>query len=320
MPGTIPILDISALGATDLAARRAAAALLGEACRGPGFFLVTGHGIAPALVDGLFGAARALFALPEAEKAALSIRHSPHNRGYVALEEEQLDPSRPADRKEAFNIGLDLSPDHPEVLAGVPFRGPNLWPRDLPGFRESVLAYFDAAWALGRRLHRGFALDLGVEEEFFEGRLDRPLATLRLLRYPAAAGAGAPLGAGEHTDYGNVTVLATSGVPGLEVRRRGGGWEEVPPVPGALVCNIGDCLMRWTNDVYASTPHRVRAPAEERLSAAFFLDPNPDAVVEALPGCTGPGNPPRYPPVTGADYLRERLDATYAHRRADHSA
>ena len=81
--------------------------------------------------------------------------------------------------------------------------------------------------------------------------------------------------------------------------------------------NIGDCLMRWTNDTYESTPHRVihKAP-RERMSIAFFLDPNPDAVVEALPSCTGPGRPALYPPISGEDYLRERLDATYAHRRA----
>jgi isopenicillin N synthase-like dioxygenase len=317
MAETVPLIDVAGLRSGDPAARREVAAALGAACRGPGFFLVTGHGIPPGVTGGLFAAARGFFAQDQAAKEALSIRLSPHNRGYVALDEEQLDPSRPADRKEAFNVGLDLPPDHPEVLAGAPFRGVNLWPDAPPGFRDAVMAHFDAAWALGRLLHRGFALDLGLEETFFEDKLDRPLATLRILRYPAATGAAAPLGAGEHTDYGNVTVLATDGVPGLEVRRRGGGWEEVPHVPGAFVCNIGDCLMRWTNGAYASTPHRVRAPAAERYSAAFFLDPNPDAVVEVLPGCTGPGNPARWPPVTGAAYLRERLDATYAHRRAE---
>jgi isopenicillin N synthase-like dioxygenase len=311
----VPVLDVSGLSSADPADRRRVAAALGAACRGPGFFLVTGHGIPPATIAAMFGAARAFFARPQPEKEALSIRRSPHNRGYVALDEEQLDPGKPADRKEAFNIGLDLAPDDPEVLAGKPFRGVNLWP-GLPGFRAAMLAHFDAAWALGRLLHRGFALDLGLEEGWFEDKLDRPIATLRVLHYPAAAAPDAPLGAGAHTDYGNVTVLATDGVPGLEVRRRNGGWEEVPNLPGAFVCNIGDCLMRWTNGVYASTPHRVRAPAAERYSAAFFLDPNPDAVVAALPSCTGPDNPPRWPPITGADYLREKLDATYAHRRA----
>jgi isopenicillin N synthase-like dioxygenase len=312
---TVPLIDVAGLRSRDPAARRGVAAELGAACREAGFFLVTGHGIAPEVTAGLFAAARAFFAQPQGEKDLLSIRRSPHNRGYVGLEEEQLDPTRPADRKEAFNVGLDLAPDDPEVLAGAPFRGVNLWPAALPGFRAAVMAHFDAAWALGRLLHRGFALDLGLDEAFFEDKLDRPLATLRILRYPASDGADTPLGAGEHTDYGNVTVLATDGVPGLEVKRRGGGWQEVPHHPGAFVCNIGDCLMRWTNGVYASTPHCVRAPAAERFSAAFFLDPNPDAVVEVLPGCAGPGNPPRWPPVTGAAYLRERLDATYAHRR-----
>ncbi|MGX9966026.1 isopenicillin N synthase family dioxygenase [Roseomonas sp. F4] len=316
MSGTVPVIDVSALRALDPVRRHAVAAELGAACRGAGFFLVTGHGIPESTTAGLFGAARALFALPNAEKQAMSIRRSPHNRGYVGLSEEQLDPTKPADRKEAFNIGLDLAADDPEVIAQKPFRGVNLWPEGAPELRTAIMAHFDAAWALGRLLHRGFALDLGIEEDFFEDKLDRPLATLRLLHYPAGGGGDAALGAGEHTDYGNVTVLATDGVAGLEVKRRGGGWEEVPQVAGAFVCNIGDCLMRWTNDVYVSTPHRVRAPAAERYSAAFFLDPNPDTLVTVLPGCTGPGQPARYPPVTGADYLREKLDATYAHRRA----
>ncbi|WP_439595790.1 isopenicillin N synthase family dioxygenase [Falsiroseomonas sp.] len=315
MPDTVPIIDVAGLREADSSARRAVAAELGAACRGAGFFLVTGHGIPEAVTQGLFGAARALFALPDAAKQAVSIRRSPHNRGYVGLSEEQLDPTKPADRKEAFNVGLDLAPDDPEVLAGMPFRGVNLWPEGAPELRAAILAHFDAAWALGRLLHRGFALDLGTAEDFFEDKLDRPLATLRLLHYPAGQAGDATLGAGEHTDYGNVTVLATDGVAGLEVKHRSGGWEEVPQVPGAFVCNIGDCLMRWTNDVYVSTPHRVRAPAAERYSAAFFLDPNPDTLVAVLPGCTGPGNPARYPPVTGADYLRQKLDATYAHRR-----
>ena len=99
----------------------------------------------------------------------------------------------------------------------------------------------------------------------------------------------------------------TDGVAGLQVKPRSGGWIDVPHLPGAYVVNIGDCLMRWTNDIYVSTPHRVLAPARVRRSIAFFLDPNPDSVIAALPG-TGTA---KYPPVTGADYLRARLDATY---------
>jgi isopenicillin N synthase-like dioxygenase len=310
---SIPTIDLTGLGTSPESDRRIARDI-GAAARGIGFFCVTGHGVPDALASGMFGAMRAFFALPAAEKQTLSIRHSPHNRGYVGLSEEALDPTKGADFKEAFNIGLDLPADHPDVLAGKPFRGVNLWPRD-NAFRDTALAYFNSVWDLGVRLHRPIALDLGLPPEWFDAALDAPLATLRLLRYPPAVTGGEQSGAGEHTDYGNITLLMTDDAGGLEVKTRDGRWLPVPQIAGAFIINIGDCLMRWTNDVYASTPHRVthRSP-RERLSLAFFLDPNPDAVIAALPTCISSDNPARYPATTGAAYLKERLDATYAHR------
>lgn len=309
----IPIIDVSPLFGDDADALAGTAAALGRACRGTGFCYVTGHAVRPELVEAAFAAARTFFALPAAAKDALSIRRSPHNRGYAGLGTEQLDPTAAVDRKEAFNVGWDLAPDDPEVVAGRPFRGVNAWP-DLPGWRETMLAYFDACQATGQAMHRGFARDLGLPLDFFERKLDRPMASLRLLHYPAAVpgvAAAEGIGAGAHTDYGNITLLAVDGEPGLEIRRRDGRWIEAPTVPDALVCNIGDLLMRWTNDVYVSTPHRVRVPRRERYSIAYFLDPNPEAEVAVLPACTGPGAPARYPPILAADYLRQRLDATY---------
>jgi len=245
------------------------------------------------------------FAQPAEAKRQLAIGVHGHNRGYVSLGTESLDEKAAPDLKEAFNL----------IWTDEATRPANVWPA-LPGWRERVQAYFDALYGVGRRLHAAFALDLGLPEDFFADRIDRPQATLRLLHYPAAFSAGAPAGqagAGTHTDYGNVTLLATDGVAGLQVRRRDGGWIDVPPLPGAFVCNIGDCLMRWSNDVYVSTPHRVLPPRQERYSIAFFLDPNPDALVSALPGCLRPGEAPKYPPVTAAEYLRQRFAATYGH-------
>jgi isopenicillin N synthase-like dioxygenase len=304
----IPNINLAALDDHALAGE------IGAAARGIGFFTIVGHGVPNNVIEGMFSAAKAFFQKPAAEKQALSIHHSPHNRGYVGLFEEALDPAKGADFKEAFNIGLDLPSDHPEVLAGKPFRGVNLWPAGA-AFREIALAYFNAVWRLGVRMHRPIALDLGLRPDWFETSLDAPLATLRLLRYPPAAPGSATSGAGEHTDYGNITILMTDDAGGLEVKTRDGRWIAVPHVPGAFIINIGDCLMRWTNDVYASTPHRVthRSP-RERLSLAFFLDPNPDAVIAALPTCISKDNPAHYPAITGAAYLKERLDATYAHR------
>ena len=313
MTESLPIIDLTPCHGGDQAALAALAKAVGRAAREVGFFYLTGHDIDRAFIAHVFAAAALFFALPPEAKDKLSIRRSPHNRGYVAIKGESLDPSKPADLKEAFNIGLDLPAKDPRVLAGEPFRGVNLWP-DLPGWRDAMLAYFDAVWATGRLLHRAIAVDLGMPPTFFEDKLDQPMATLRLLHYPPqppAADQG-QIGAGEHTDYGNVTLLMTDEVGGLEVRRRDGTWLAAPVRPGSFICNIGDCLMRWTNDVYVSTPHRVvNRGGRERYSIAFFLDPNPDAVVAALPTCVSADRPAKYPPVTGADYLRSRLDATY---------
>ena len=303
---TIPILDWPRF-ATE--GRQAGfVADLGRACRETGFFLLTGHGIADALMEEVFTLSAAFFALPDRDKEPLSIRSNPHNRGWVTLGAERLDDrSSQIDRKEAFNIGLEMAADDPRLLRGEAFRGVNLWP-ELPGFRAGMLAYFDAVWRLGIGLMRAVASDLRLHPQFFDLDFDAPMATLRLLHYPAGSGARDEIGAGAHTDYGALTLLATDGTAGLQVQGKDGGWLDVPHVPGALVVNIGDCLMRWTNDIYASTPHRVLPPPRARQSVAFFLDPNPDSMIAALPG-TGAA---RYDPIIAADYLRGRLDATYA--------
>ncbi|MDD9976224.1 MAG: isopenicillin N synthase family oxygenase [Boseongicola sp.] len=282
---------------------------LGDACRDTGFFLISSHGIPQLLIDSMFRMGDAFFDLPESEKEKFDLRLSGDNRGWTAHGSENLDDSKPdqIDRKEAFNIGLELAPDDPRM--GQPFRGPNKWP-EIEGFKETALEFFDRVHKLGIDLHRPLALDLGLPEDYFAPFLDEPLATLRMLRYPAGDPKKDGIGAGAHTDYGSITLLMTDGEPGLQVKPRGKDWIDVPNVPGAFVINIADCLMRWTNDIYVSTPHRVQVPKNPRRSLAFFLDPNPDAVISALPG-TGEA---KYPPVTGEEYLRMRLDATYSEK------
>ena len=261
-------------------------------------------------MDEAFALSGRFFGLPLAEKQAIAMDVVGGNRGYSALLREALDPTQGPDLKEAFNVGFELEPDDPELVAGKPFRALNAWPA-MPGFRDTMLAYFDACSKLAGRIHHAFARDLGLRRDYFEDKFDRPMATLRLLRYPAPQdGVGVEIGAGAHTDYGNLTLLATDDAGGLQVRLRDGRWIDAPPLAGAYVVNIGDCLMRWTNDVYVSTPHRVvNRNARERYSIAFFFDPNPDALVAAIDSCIGEGSP-RYAPILAADYLRFRLEAS----------
>lgn len=301
----IPVLDWSRFAAgTDPGGF---VADLSHACRDTGFFLLAGHGVLEALIAEVFAMGDAFFAQEPAAKRPLDIRANPHNRGWAAEGSEALDEkSGIRDRKEAFNVGFDLPATDPRVIAGEMFRGVNVWP-EIAGFRETMLLYYDTVLNLGRALHRAFEADLNLPESYFEPHFTEPMATLRVLSYPANP-SGEGIGAGAHSDYGSVTLLMTDGVAGLQVKPRGGDWTDVPHVPGAFVVNIGDCLMRWSNDIYVSTPHRVLPPKAPRRSIAFFLDPNPDSRIEALPG-TGA---PKYAPITGADYLRSRLDATYS--------
>ncbi len=288
---------------------------VGQACRQSGFMLLAGHGVDRGLIDKVFGTAEAFFALDMDEKNRLSIANSKHDRGYAAIGSEKLDEqSGLTDQKEAFNVGADLAPDDPRVLAGMPYRGVNQWPAGgeasgMEEFRETLMTYYAAMERLASELHRAIALDLGLDETYFHPHIDDPIAILRMLRYPASRGVDGDIGAGAHSDYGSITLLMTDGTAGLQVKPRGSDqWMDVPHVENAFVVNLGDLLMRWTNDVYVSTPHRVIPPARQRYSLAFFFQPNPDVVVEALPG-TGE---PHYPPITSADYLTQRLTATYA--------
>lgn len=307
MARTLPIIDLDFWSEGERGLKRVAAEV-GAACREVGFFYVINHGLDPGLMNEAFAQSRRFFASPIADKEAVAIEKIGGNRGYSGLLHEALDPARGPDRKEAFNIGFDLEPDDPELLAGKPFRALNAWPA-LPGFRATMLAYYDACAALGARLHRAFAYNLGLPIDHFADKFVRPMATLRLLRYPP--GIAGEIGAGVHTDYGNLTLLATDEIGGLEARTRSGTWIEAPPKPGTFIVNIGDCLMRWTNDVYVSTPHRViNRSGRERYSIAFFFDPDPEALVEVIPSCLGDGEPARYAPVLAGDYLRRRLDAS----------
>jgi len=312
-PGTeLPLIDLGPLIRGEPDGLAQVAREIGRACRTVGFFYVRNHGLRRDLLGSLYTMSRRFFALPQTEKDALAINGQ--NRGYVGFGSESLDPQKLADAKEAFNIGR--APQHGEAADSV---GTNQWP-ELSDFRELLTHYYQQMQHLSEQIHTAIAVDLGLTPDYFQGFVDRPMATLRLLHYPPHPDPfdGTRYGAGAHTDYGNLTILWQDEVGGLEVRARDGRWLAAPPIADSFVCNIGDCLMRWSNDIYISNPHRVtNRSGRERYSAAFFFDPNPDAWVECLPSCTRDDRPPRYPPITAAQHLRERLDATYVHRRRE---
>lgn len=275
----VPVVDLQG-------DRAAAAAALDAALRRFGFFYAAGHGISDGLLAEQFEQSAALFGLPAAVKRNLTF--VPHlDIGYVGSGRQALDEESGAgDAKEGFvmtnNAVFDeafaLDPQDP--LAGSTLHLPpeTLLPRYEPVMRR---------WAaelhrVNRELNELMFDALNLSRDERSGLAQRPLTVLKQLRYApashtvqdASASAPAPvgeaLGAGAHTDWGALTVLATDRTPGLEIELNGA-WLPVPPRDGCVIVNAGDQISFWTSGFYRSANHRVRAVAPTpRYSTAHF--------------------------------------------------
>ena len=307
------MVDVSGLYAAELGVRQAASALLGDAANNSGFFYVTGHRVPAALMEGLVGQARTFFALPMDEKMRWYIGKSEHHKGYVPEGEEVL-YSGTRDRKEAFDLGLDLPADDPEVQCGTPMLGPNVWP-DVPGFREDVGGYYNAVFGLGKLLFRGFALALGLEETYFDGLVTKPPSQLRLIHYPYNPDAVDAQGIGAHTDYECFTILLAK-APGLEVMNGAGEWIDAPPADGAFIVNVGDLMEIWSNGRFVATSHRVRKVKEERYSFPLFCACDYHTVVEPLAALVTTDRPGAYPRVVAGEHLFAQTAQSFTYLKA----
>jgi isopenicillin N synthase-like dioxygenase len=301
----IPVVDVAPLFGRDALPRRACVQALERACRGAGFFYVTGHGVDAALLQELVAHARSFFAWDVERKWALRMERGGRAwRGYFRVGDE-LTSGQP-DQKEGLYLGQDLSPEHPLVRAGTPLHGPNVLPdAELPRFRTLVNRYTHTLTNLGHALLGALAESLGLAEDHFRREMTaEPLTLLRLFNYPAG-GPSDGWGVGEHTDYGFLSILWQDNAGGLEVRSSSG-WVSAPPLPGTLVCNIGDMLDRVSRGIYRSTPHRVRnVSGRDRLSIPFFFDPGFDARVTPVELPAGVHRPP--------DDAAQRWDRTSVH-------
>lgn len=280
----IPVIDIKAL-VTGSGDSGVVAAELGRACREYGFFYIVGHGIDERLQQQLEEVSRDFFAQDPETKLEISMARGGRAwRGYFPLGGE-LTSGKP-DLKEGLYFGAELGPEDPQVKAGTPLHGPNLFPPNMPQLKRVVLDYMSAMTALGHSLMRGLALSLDLEESYFADRYTSdPLTLFRIFNYPPASSipeAESDWGVGEHTDYGLLTILKQDMSGGLQVKVKSR-WIPAPPIPSSFVCNIGDMLDRMTRGEYLSTPHRVQnLTSRNRLSFPFFFDPNFNAAVGSI--------------------------------------
>lgn len=229
---------------------------------------------------------------------------------------------------------------------------PNQWPDGLDEegreFKRVMQEFFRTCQGLHMKVMQAIALGLGLPEHFFDEFTDGGDNNLRLLHYPAVPKAvfrqnTGQVRAGEHSDYGSITLLFQDSRGGLQVRSPKGTFVDATPIADTIIINAGDLLARWSNDTIKSTRHRVVEPPEtnlqetekdkhdqkdqkpegnqeegevemypERYSIAYFCNPNLDKYIEALPGTYGDEiGEKKYEGIKSGDYLVQRLTATY---------
>jgi isopenicillin N synthase-like dioxygenase len=314
----LPVIDLSPfVERRGLEERRAVARALREACIDIGFFYLIGHGIADREFDDVIAMGHRFFELPLAEKMKLHSNKSPGRLGYRGMggPNPEANPDKSPDIKERFHMSREVLPGEPDE--GRRNAGLSQWPDDtvLPGFADLLRNHIRGRCEVARHLARAFALSLDLQESHFDEMYRYLSGNLVINYYPAVDRTKlreAQWGFSPHTDYNAFTLLHQDSLGGLQVLNATGEWIDALPIQGAMVVNIGDLFQIWTNDLYTSTLHRVfnRSP-EGRISVPLFASPNGATLIQCLETCTGPGNPPRYPPMNADEYVTRMLDQAY---------
>ena len=308
--GRIPVLDIGAYLAGEAGAAAPLARAIARTCEDTGFLVVANHGVPQPLVNDTFAVAQQFFARPEGDKLALKV--GKYNIGYLpfggqVVRHSPVNKNTKPNFSESFYITRDRAPDHPDIVNNKPLVGLNRWPEDMPEFRAATMAYYRTMEAMTTRLVPLFALALDLPADYFAEAFAEPNPSPE----------NNEIGFAPHTDNNFITFLAQSKLQGLEVRTAEGDWIRPPAVPGTFVVNTGAMLARYSNDRFRATPHRViNRNDRSRYACPFFLGPNHDVVVEPVPSCVGPDNPPRYEPTTYGAFAQHLLTLNFAHRQA----
>jgi isopenicillin N synthase-like dioxygenase len=305
----IPTLDVAPALSGSAAGLASVARELRQITETVGFFYLKGHGISQDLVDRVFAQSRRFHSLPAEVKAQVPHKFTDSFQGgYVA-------PATPRSKSARVDIIENAKPNllakflvTRELPAADPrYKAINVWPQGLPGFRETVSEYHAGIEKLARSFLPIWAVSLDMPVDFFERFFKEPHLTLSLLNYPPQKIVGnRQYGIAPHTDNSFMTFLAQSNVPGLAVRMPSGHWRIVANIPGTFLVNTGNVIMRWTNDRYLSTKHRVINTSDvDRYSIPMFFGPSGDALIECIPTCQSPERPARYEAITYRK-LRER--------------
>ncbi|KAE8443405.1 hypothetical protein EG329_001886 [Mollisiaceae sp. DMI_Dod_QoI] len=324
----IPVIDVSGIWSDDFKVRLKVANEVAEACESCGFFYVKNHGIDQKLIEETIESNKRYFAKPLEVKMREHIYKSRTLRGYEPVHGAKLDMNtKLGDRKESFLYNYDPEEDPiPPTMTDEQraLLSENLWPEDDSEFKRECFAYHTALITYARKMMQIFALGLGESEDYFDEYITAPNTSCKKILYPPQEVDNTDeTGIGAHTDFvckvllffayvpgliaAGFTTLYQDSVGGLEALNANGEWIPAVPIPGTFVVNIGDFLMRMSNNRFLSTVHRVKnISGRERHAMPFFFSLNMDAPVKVLPSCQSESNPAKYEPITVAEYYRQR--------------
>ncbi|WP_276499526.1 isopenicillin N synthase family dioxygenase [Pontibacter litorisediminis] len=311
----IPSLDLADFTSGDAERKAQFVKQLGEAYQNIGFIALRNHGLSDELTQKLYAATKEFFALPDEVKQKYEHPELASQRGYVGKGKEKAKGFNTGDLKEFYHVGQELSdiPDSDPIKAEYP---ENIFPAEVPAFKETTLEAYRKLEAAGKQVLRAIAVHLGLEEDYFDAKVTYGNSILRPIHYfpienPDSVPADA-VRAAEHGDINLITLLMGASADGLQVLRRDGQWIPITALPEQVVVNVGDMLARLTNNKLKSTIHRVVNPPRElmhtsRYSIPFFMHPRSEMDLTCLESCIDEQNPKAYPDATAGEYLNERL-------------
>lgn len=311
----IPSLDLADFTGGNPEKKREFVKKLGEAYNNIGFVAIKNHGLSQDLQDKLYAAIKNFFSLPDEVKAKYEKPEIGYQRGYTGKGKEHAKGRNTGDLKEFYHVGQELSaiPDSDPIKSEYPA---NIWPTELPEFEKIALETYRTLESAGKNMLKAIAIYLGLEENYFEDKVEHGNSILRQIHYfpienPDAVPADA-VRAAEHGDINLITLLMGASADGLQVLRKDGKWIPITALPDQLVVNVGDMLERLTNKKLKSTIHRVVNPPREKMhtsrySIPFFMHPRSDMDLTCLESCVDEQHPKQFEDATAGEFLDERL-------------
>ncbi len=306
---TIPVVDLSDFTGEDPKLKESFVQKLGKAYEDVGFVAVKNHGIPSGLIDDLYKYVQQFFSLPGDKKKTYEIPELAGQRGYTSFGKEHAKGSDAPDLKEFFQYGQIVPVNHP-LKKEYP---DNVSVEEVEGFNDTLYKAYRAFEQSGKSILQAIALYLGLDEHFFDDKVEEGNSIVRAIHYPPITEEPkSAIRAEQHEDINLITLLVGASAGGLEILTKQNEWVPVTSLEDQIVVNVGDMLQRLTNNKLKSTTHRVVNPPRElwhtsRFSIPFFLHPKSAMDLSALQECIDENHPKAFPDITAGEYLDERL-------------